>query len=63
MQWSTKLNKESITSVINRLSSGANGLTVTLSLTAVNNAFEGGRDGTEWQTLIATKPNWTIAYA
>lgn len=63
LQWSTKLNKESITSVINCLSSGTSGLTVTLSLTAVNNAFEGGRDGTEWQTLIATKPNWTIAYA
>ena len=60
---SVLLDKESFESVINQLSSTASGLTVTLSLTAVNNAFEGGKDGTDWQTLIATKPNWTIAYA
>lgn len=59
---STGLDKDSITSIINCLSTATTDLTVTLSLDAVNNAFEGGRDGTEWQELIATKSNWTIAY-
>ena len=59
-QWSP-LTKASITSVINALSTTTSGLTVTFSLTAVNNAFEGGSEGSEWQALIATKPNWTIS--
>ena len=63
LKTSTKLDKESLTSVINCLSTTETDKSVTLSLTAVNNAFEGGRDGTEWQNLIATKPNWEIAYA
>jgi hypothetical protein len=39
-----------------------------LPLRAVNKAFEtseGANDGktsTEWETLIGTKTNWTIAY-
>ena len=63
---STLLDKESIISLINILSTTTSGLTVTLSLTAVNKAFEtseGANDGsnsTEWQTLIGTKTNWTI---
>ena len=60
---STLLDKESLESIIERLSTATTGITVTLSLTAVNNAFEGGRDGAEWQALIATKSNWTMAYA
>jgi hypothetical protein len=48
LHWSTLLDKESITSLINILSTETSGLTVTLSLTAVNNAFEGGKDGEEW---------------
>lgn len=62
-QHSTLLSKASITSIVNALSDTASGMSLTLPLTAVNNAFENGRDGTEWQTLISTKPNWTIAYA
>lgn len=67
VQWSTKLSKASITSIINALSSTTGGLTVTLSKTAVNTAFEtsaGAGDGStsaEWQSLIATKSNWTIS--
>lgn len=67
VQWSTKLSKASITSIINALSTTTSGLTVTLSKTAVNNAFEtsvGAGDGntsTEWLALIATKSNWTIS--
>lgn len=56
LQWSTKLDKDSLTSIINALSMTTSGLTVTLSKTAVNTAFT----DTEWATLIATKPNWTI---
>lgn len=67
LQWSTKLSKASITSIINALSTTTSGLTVTLSKTAVNKAFEtseGANDGstsTEWTTLIAAKSNWTIS--
>ena len=61
VQWSTKLSKASITSIINALSSTTSGLTVTLSKTAVNNAFVGGSTGEEWLNLIATKSNWNIS--
>lgn len=67
VRWSTKLSKESITSIINALSTTTSGLSVTLSKTAVNSAFEtseGAADGstsTEWTTLIAPKSNWTIS--
>ena len=60
---SSLLSKASITSIVNALSDTSSGMTLTLSLTAVNNAFGGGKDGAEWQALIATKPNWTFAYA
>ena len=61
------LDKESLESVINTLSAETSGLSVTLSKTAVNKAFEtseGANDGstsTEWTTLIGTKSNWTIS--
>lgn len=55
-QWTTKLSKASIESIINALST-TNGLSVTLSATAKANAFT----DSEWATLIATKPNWTIS--
>lgn len=67
-RWSP-LSKDSILSVINALSTDTTSLTVILSLTAVNNAFEtseGVCDGStseEWEALIATKPNWTISLA
>ena len=65
----TQLSKDSITSFVNALLDTATGQTLTLSLTAVEKAFEtseGKNDGstsTEWNTLIATKPNWTISLA
>lgn len=67
VQWSTKLSRASITSIINALSTTTSGLTVTLSKTAVNTAFEtasGAADGNtsaDWLALVATKPNWTIS--
>ena len=67
LQWSTKLDKESHVKLVNTLSSTTTGLSVTVSQTAVNKAFEtseGANDGStsqEWLNLIATKSNWTIS--
>lgn len=64
-RWSP-LNKASITSIINALSTTATGQTLTLKLSAVNTAFEtsaGAGDGstsTEFAALVGTKTNWTI---
>lgn len=67
LQYSTLLSKASILSIINALSTTTTGLTVTFSLTAVNNAFAtatGAADGAtseEWLALVDTKSNWTIS--
>ncbi len=64
---SSLLTHDSIVSIINALSATTSGLAVTLSKTAVNQAFEtssGANDGStsaEWLSLIATKSNWTIS--
>lgn len=55
-QWSP-LTKESITSVINALSSSVTGQTATFKKTAKEAAFTAD----EWAELIATKSNWTIS--
>lgn len=54
---SPKLNKASIESIISVLSTTTTGLSITLSQTAVNNAFTTD----EWNALIATRTNWTIS--
>lgn len=57
----TKLSKESITSIINALSTTTNGLTVTLSHAAVD-AISDAEDGvTWWGILVDSRMNWTIA--
>jgi hypothetical protein len=73
LQWSKKLNKASIKSIINCLSDEKEGLTLTLSQTAVDNAFEtikGAADGStsaEWialagdETTEGIKPKWNIS--
>lgn len=67
IKWSTLLTKNSIMSIINALSTTTTGTTLTLSGTAVDNAFEsseGAADGsssTEWTTLVAAHSNWTIS--
>ncbi len=67
IQWSTLLTHDSLMSIINALSTTTSGLTVTLSKTAVNNAFEtseGAEDGStsqEWIDLIAIRSNWTVS--
>lgn len=69
LHWSTLLDKASIVSLFNTLSTTTTGLTLTLSKTAVNNAFEtseGAADGStsaEWLALTGTRTNWTIALA
>lgn len=66
VQWSTRLSKSSIESIINALSATTSGLSVTFSRTSVNTAFEtseGAADGStsaEWTELANTKSNWTI---
>lgn len=56
LHWSTKLSRDSITNIVNHLSDGTTGMSVTFSKTAVNNAFSDA----EWADLVATKINWTI---
>jgi hypothetical protein len=54
-----KLSKASIQNIIGHLSDTASGKTLTLSKTAVNNAFTDA----EWTALADTKKNWTISLA
>lgn len=61
-QNSSKLTKDSIISIVSSLGEGVTGKTLTLSNTAVTNAF-GSTDSDEWKALRATKPNWTISFA
>lgn len=57
LKWASKLTKASIESIINALSPTTSGLSITLSQTAKNNAFT----TSEWDSLVATKKNWTIS--
>lgn len=67
IHWSTKLSRESIESIIWALNGVIEGLTCTLSLDAVNKAFEtsdGANDGAssdtwEYHTMTG-RPNWTF---
>ena len=53
----TLLSRASIENIVGCLSSTASGKTLTLSQTAVNNAFT----SEEWAALIADKTNWTFS--
>lgn len=57
VRWSTKLSKASIENIVSCLSDTASGKTLSLSQTAVNNAFTDA----EWTALADTKKNWTIS--
>ena len=61
IHWSTLLDADSLGSVINCLSTATTGLTVTLPTTAQANYDAVYGDGA-WETLVATKQNWTVAY-
>lgn len=56
LSYSSKLSYYSIKSFVAALSDTVTGKTLTFSPTAVNNAFA----DEAWETLVATKPNWTI---
>ncbi len=58
--WSSKLSKASITSIINALYGSSSGRNVTLMSAAVTSAF-GSTTAQEWLDLVATKPTWTIS--
>ena len=65
---SSKLDKDSIISIFNSLSTTTTGLTVKFNKTAVNTAFGINVDDEttytdEWKELMASKPNWNIAFA
>ena len=66
-RYCTKLSKASIENIISCLSATTSDMSITLSQTAVDTAFEteeglaDGSTSTEWATLIATKSNWTIS--
>ena len=72
LQWSTRLDDESIVSIIDALSLETSGLSITLSKQAVNKAFGididdestymPGSAGEEFYFKICTKDNWTINY-
>jgi hypothetical protein len=53
------LSRASIESIVAALSDTKTGLTLTLKQSAVNAAFT----TEEWETLAASKPNWTITLA
>ena len=68
LHWSTSLSKDSITNIVNTLSTTTTvRLTLTLSMEAVNKAFEsqpGANDGTEtdaWFALIDERLGWSIS--
>lgn len=60
--WSTLLSADSLKSIINALSTTTTGLTITLPTTAQTN-YEAVYGSGSWATLVATRSNWTIAYA
>ena len=69
IRWSTLLEKESIKSIVNALSSSKTGQSVIFSKTAVNNAFGINVDdpstypeGSEYYNLRQSKENWTFSY-
>jgi len=65
-EWSKKLSKGSIKSIINCLSSDTKDLSIAFSLEAVNTAFEtdinagNGVESDEWNVLISSRSNWNI---
>lgn len=67
MHWSTNLSRVSIESLLSHLSDEKSGLGVTLSLDAVNKAFESsdgacdGADTDEWNTLTEAHSGWTFS--
>ena len=62
IHWSTKLTADSLKNIITALSTSATGLSITLPKTAQAN-YEAVYGTGSWSVLVATRSNWTIAYA
>ena len=60
VHWSTKLTKASIESIISCLSADTNGLTVTLSKAAVDNAFD-SKTAIPFGFIFSYNPDWVHA--
>lgn len=65
IQYSTKLSAKSLYSIIKALSATTTGLTITLPATSESNYNANPPENapSTWSELVATKGNWTIAYA
>lgn len=62
IHWSELLSADSLESIVTHLSDTATGQTITLPTTAEANYYAVYGEGA-WAALVATKPNWTFAYA
>ncbi len=62
IRWSTLLSAGSLESIVTHLSDDVTGQTITLPTTAEANYNAVYGEGA-WAALVATKPNWTFAYA
>ncbi len=62
ISWSTNLSADSLEDIVMHLSDTATGKTVTFPTTAQSN-YDAVKGEGAWSALVATKTNWTIAYA
>ncbi len=60
LQWSPYLYAESFVSIVEALSDSTEGLSVTFSESALNNADWSTTEYASWDELVATKQNWTF---
>lgn len=60
-KWGEKLTRASIENIINHLSDNVSGKTLTLSQTAVNNAFPDTVNNADWGALVMAHQNWIIS--
>lgn len=62
IHWSTKLSMSSLNSIVVALSDTVTGQTITLPTTA-RQTYDDATISGAWDNLVATKTNWTFAYA
>lgn len=64
-QWCTKLSADSLLNIVEHLSDTATGMTITFPKTAEANYNSAPPENAPqtWAALLATKQNWSIAYA
>lgn len=62
LHFSTKLSMMSLASIVGALSDTVTGQTITLPTTA-QSTYDSATISGRWKELVASKPNWTFAYA